>query len=724
MVRSKSYIYDNSCIFFTHIICRYKKIHVPLRRKNNSPNYSIMKKICKVFITCACLTITHVFVNAQEQLTPECSVEIKPNQYIIHFKLPEYWFEKNDEYVLDEHEYGEPDNCGIFLDIDMDADFDVTDIPSYPEIPFFSLNLLLPSNASNLSGYIQNIKTEDVYINEKITPAILGNYIENINGSNVYIPIDKNEDPCVFQSDYYANGYDSIYPTGFYRDFYRYSSPIDYIGTTGFSFSIFPFSYAPNKNYIKVLRECTFVINFSGDDLLQAIDELSNSTKYSSYIAMQMYDNFNSSHIDSEHFDSPIYLIVASHSTMETTLQPYVDYKTKQGYNVIVEYLDNYGITTPKDIKKLIRNNPSIPFADYVLLVGSLSDIPASSGSNSYKDPYTDDYYHPFLGRWIVSENDEQNLELKYLIQKTMGSELQNATVQQNSSAALFSGVDKSRCGSRRFYKRIKRIYNVCFKELNINTTLYDGRDTNVDFTAMNQAILQSPTFFIYGGHGTIYIDMTNGNIVGSAISNPYNLTPYNMHTLGNGTPYPMGFGFACSLNTFATENSFAHAWTTNPSGGVCCYGSSTESGSSSNNYLSKWTFRTLRDLTLQTKNIPLGVWLNVAEYRYYSALLTTSRCNQVLRYGLIGDPTMYIYGMSADGSVAPFHIAQRYGTETLSTSTNDSHNLDRIEVYDICGHRIAIVNNTDNTDMTPNGTLRIIKKIYTNGECETIKLF
>jgi hypothetical protein len=44
-----------------------------------------------LLITCVISSTTHA-----QQITPEISIEIEPDRYVIHFVLPPYWIENED----------------------------------------------------------------------------------------------------------------------------------------------------------------------------------------------------------------------------------------------------------------------------------------------------------------------------------------------------------------------------------------------------------------------------------------------------------------------------------------------------------------------------------------------------------------------------------------------------------------------------------------------------
>ena len=672
-----------------------------------------------LLIVCVISLTTHA-----QQVTPEIGIEMEPNRYIIHFVLPPYWFEEDDGHDNENGiDYGEDVGCDVFTKIKLDAEHDVTDVPGYPELPFFSLDLLLPFDAHDLVVSHFDGQFHNEYVDHYVRPALKG---KTINVSNEYI--ENDEDPCLRDSYYYTNGATDVYPDGFYRDFYTISNIRRYLHSTGFTLSIFPFSYYPEQGYIQVLTEGTIIVDFSGDDVIRTMDDYLVSTEFSSMAVAMMYDNFNEHTIEPTQYDGPKYLIIAAHRDMENILYDYVSYKQGQNYNVGVVYLDeeNRGNNNIA-IRNIIADNATLPDPDLVLLVGSLDDIPPYQGVNHPDDPYTDDEYHPFLGRWIVTGEAGYYPELERIIQKTISSEQAFARAERPSSAVLFSGTDASSCtASRVFYNRIKKVDNVSFDRMGIPSTLYDGRDSNVTFYSMQQSLGAYPSFFIYSGHGHEEENQLGNGIIASTIAAPYWLAPsglysyvrtfYHISALQNDSPFPMGFGFACSLNTYETNNNFAARWISEPYGGATFYGATTASYRSSNNYLSKIMFRTLRKTKEQCGNFALGTWLRTGEQKYYNALSNGSRWVQIQKYNLMGDPTFHVFGRESDGTIAPFHVSQK------RTDVDTDSEIESVEVYNIYGQLIESRKTLDFT-IDKNNSLYIYKVTYTNGSTKTYKV-
>ena len=638
-------------------------------------------------------------------LHPEYTLSVDGNRYIIDFVMPEYRIMREDSLdAVEERHFGpwvsmKEDDCPVFDIIDVRADCDYTDITSYPELPFFSIDLLIPRNAESVKVQFLPNDMEEVFLNRYIQPAVSG--------------IDSEEDCFNFQ--YYKNGADSVYPKGFYRNYYEQSDLYMVGAWKGVTLSIFPFAYYPDAYTAKVLKTGRFIIDFDGGNLR---DEISDVLQHSDLTATMAKLTFNTFDDDAVKLDEcPSYLIVAAQEAMASYLQPYVNYKIRQGYNVQVVYLDQCGkLGCDGDIMKdfINKNNGVCSNPDYVLLVGDLKEIPPYSGKNIDTDPYTDDPYHPRISRWIVKEKDGRFPDLTAIITKTMDTEYEYT--QSNSSAALFSGIDKEKKGfSRRMFKSIKYTARQSFAKMQVPYTLYDGRSVAVNFNSMKSALQANPRFFVYSGHG--YASSYSG------IAHPYDVFPSDFQLTNSilslqniSSPFPMGFGFACTLNTYEIINSFGASWVSEQSGGVSFYGSTTISYSASNYYLCRRMFITLKQLTSRLGNFPVSVWIQTAETKYKNALCTETRKRQALRYSLIGDPTLYVYGCKEDGAVAPFHSPRR---EVLEET--ESLAAEEILVFDVMGRLLYQGDKSDSDLSLPSG-LYIVQHITDTNTSSEIK--
>ena len=629
-----------------------------------------MKTFILYFRKCIVMAMAfYVFtpITAKEPIilhpNPQCTLIITEDSYIIDFNLTSYNIRTNEELLNF--------SCGPYTEIYMDENSDELDIQSYPQLPFISLDLPIPFN-TKIIGEIEfhPHSITSTPLKYPIQPSVeieqdfdteFGEY-ENIEHSSCHNHI------------YYEYGSSPEYPNGFYTNYYERSPYYTIANQRGFTFSIFPFSYIPPQKEVKILQQATFVIRFDNCNLQDFIDTTQADTSFSAYVANCYFDT----HIASKSPDKIEFLILAANRKMEPILQEYLRYKVETlGMQVKVLFLDELGIIgDSKQIYDVIHSNEMTGgFPNFVLLIGTLQSIPPFSGADDPQNPFSDSGYHNFIGRWILSDDNKVGIEeLYYIIRKTIPTE--KAFYTEEVAAALYSGTDSKYLYMRNhFYRDIWVMSNVSFRKMGIPYYLFDGRRTDASITDLKDGLdALNSRFFIYSGHGAT-----------DAIGSPYSWQTDQLYYVNTHIPYPMGFGFACHLNDYTSNGSFASRFVANPYGGVSYYGSTTYTKTSPDRVLSRKIFTKYRSLSEknQTKYLPLSVWLYIAENSYYNALAGKNRKRQILRYNLIGDPTLLVNGYAMlDYKNAPLRRDIK--------NMNSNEKILNINIYNTAGNLIT----------------------------------
>ena len=118
--------------------------------------------------------------------------------------------------------------------------------------------------------------------------------------------------------------------------------------------------------------------------------------------------------------DEPVTYIIVSDPMFETALQPFIQWKTKKGFNVVEAYTNDPAVgTTTTSIKSYLQdfyNNPPPGYnpQSFVLFVGDVAQIPTYSGtagwhvSDLYYCEYTGDLYPEcYYGRFSAKNLTE-----------------------------------------------------------------------------------------------------------------------------------------------------------------------------------------------------------------------------------------------------------------------------------------------------------------------------
>ena len=121
--------------------------------------------------------------------------------------------------------------------------------------------------------------------------------------------------------------------------------------------SIAPVQYNVAENRIKVYSEMTIRISFNNADWAATKEMYSNSYSpaFEAAYDMLMNSDDNSFGLRNDLTRYPMTLVIISHRMFEAQLQPFIAWKVKKGFKVIVGYTDVIGTTTAT-IKTYLQN--------------------------------------------------------------------------------------------------------------------------------------------------------------------------------------------------------------------------------------------------------------------------------------------------------------------------------------------------------------------------------
>lgn len=164
---------------------------------------------------------------------------------------------------------------------------------------------------------------------------------------------------------------------------------------------IAPFRYNPVKNILRIYKNIEFEVTFPNADIAKT-KELKQ--KFYSPAFSPIYSSLiNYKPIAKESITTyPITYVIVSPQTFQTTLQPFIQWKTRKGFNVIEAYTNNSAVgTTTTSIKAYLEGlynagTPANPAPSYVLFVGDVAQIPSFSGTTG--SHVSDMYYCEYDG--------------------------------------------------------------------------------------------------------------------------------------------------------------------------------------------------------------------------------------------------------------------------------------------------------------------------------------
>jgi hypothetical protein len=275
---------------------------------------------------------------------------------------------------------------GSFLNLsseNMSMSYDV----GKPNLPVISKLIEIPNNSKAVVKILhfdeEFIQLNDYNLTEKIIPAQ-----PSLSKSDdpKTRPFYKNKE--VYKSNrFYKNDIVKIDDRGYLRD-----KHLGYV-------EISPFEYNPVTNTLKVLNNIEYEINF--------IPNTDNPRIKTSYIESPYFSGIvntvNKVASSKSLISGPVKYVIVSDRMFEETLQPFIEWKTMKGFNVIEAYTDdsNVGKTTTS-IKAYLKNlyeNPSDGVAPtFVLLVGDVAQIPSFDHQVGSDYHVTDLYYFEYTG--------------------------------------------------------------------------------------------------------------------------------------------------------------------------------------------------------------------------------------------------------------------------------------------------------------------------------------
>src|SRR5690606_7103848 len=142
----------------------------------------------------------------------------------------------------------------------------------------------------------------------------------------------------------------------------------------------------------------------------------------------------------------------------------------------------------------------------------------------------------------------------------------------------------------------------------------------------------------IYRGHGSKTTLGAPFNLSGSDIDNSTN------------SVYPYGFGFACSSNNFGySYPCFGERWIRSAHGGISYFGATTTTLRHTNNVIEECVFEKMNDRDQLSPFINLG--MKAYYKRFWSWLSGKRRKRHIKSYNLLGDPSIYLYGIGSQNN-------------------------------------------------------------------------
>lgn len=386
---------------------------------------------------------------------------------------------------------------GIYTKLSVDSYIGNNDIGN-PELPSFTKLIEVPYNNSNFKVNILSCEEEQIPLNDygiefPIIPC--------------QPSLFKNEDPSKVAFSKNASIYvnKNIYsPRTVELNLLSKMRGVQIAQLT-----VNPFSYNISTNTLTIKKNIVAEIVFENADITTTEN---NKLKYYSAHFSGIYNKlWNYKPLSTKDALSryPIKYVIVSDRMFEETLQPFIAWKKKKGFDVVVAYTDDIGTTTTA-IKTYMQGlwssvSETNIAPTYALFVGDVAQIPSNQCSGHISDMYycefdgSNDYIpEMYFGRFSATNTTE----LQTQINKTLTFEqytMPDPSYLEN--VVLVAGKDDS-FGSTHANGQVNYAKTNYFNEAhNATTTAYLYPTSSTQVAAIKTKISEGVSFVNYTAH-------------------------------------------------------------------------------------------------------------------------------------------------------------------------------------------------------------------------------
>jgi len=322
-----------------------------------------------------------------------------------------------------------------------------------------------------------------------------------------------------------------------------------------------PVKYDPMNNSIAVYNDIEVSVAFSGGSRT-ATKELREQA-WSPYFESEFRRfvlNYEEPDLLRDLISYPVKYVIISDPMFEDQLQPFIQWKTMKGFEVITGYTDDPNIGSTRDsIKTWLQElydagTPEDPAPSFVLFVGDVQQIPAWNGTTG--GHVTDLHYvrlagtdympDMYFGRFSATSPEQ----LQPQIDKTLEYErFEMPDPGFLGEAVMISGVDAGHAGTWGN------------GQINYGTTYYFNED---------HGIFSHTYLYPESGSSSASIinDVSNGAGYANYTAHGYeqgwgnpSFTNADIQNLNNSGMYPTVVGNCCLTNAFDSPTCFGEAW-------------------------------------------------------------------------------------------------------------------------------------------------------------------
>ncbi len=274
---------------------------------------------------------------------------------------------------------------GTFSRVTMDHSHLSTEVGK-PQLPVMVNLLEIPLcdevNYTITDARYRDVSAADLGINYTLFPA-QRSYTKSYTGPVEFVK----DDETYSQNRFYGNDLIRVEKSGVMRNIN--------IATVYFS----PIQYNPVTNTYRVYESVDVEFTFENADIAATYEmKTLHGNAVFNGLQSQVINPIHAANREST-FQRPIKYLIVSHSSFRGSLDSFVTWKKRQGFNVEIVYTDDPNVgTTTTTISNYIKSEytgatEDNPAPTYVLLVGDIAQIPAFNTQVSGESHVTDLYY-------------------------------------------------------------------------------------------------------------------------------------------------------------------------------------------------------------------------------------------------------------------------------------------------------------------------------------------
>jgi len=320
-----------------------------------------------------------------------------------------------------------------------------------------------------------------------------------------------------------------------------------------------PVKYNPVNASIIVYNNVKVTLDFiGGNELMTNYQREKTFSPYFESLYKSSILNSREMNTRDELTQYPVKYVIVSDPMFEDQLQPFIEWKTRKGFEMIVAYTDDIGTSTSA-IKSYIQDlydagTPSDPAPTFVLFVGDNQQIPAYNGSTG--SHITDLNYAKLDGNDIYPEvyyarfSAQNPNQLQPQIDKTlMYEKYEMPDPSYLGEVVMIAGMD-SNFGATHGNGQINYGTGYYFNEdhgIESHTYLYPQSGSN------------SNNIIADVSNGVGYINYTAHGGSTEWVDPHFDISDIN--GLQNEGKYPLAVGNCCVTNKFEVSTCFGEAW-------------------------------------------------------------------------------------------------------------------------------------------------------------------